>query len=75
MKKIISVEGMHCMHCAQSVENALCAVEGIISAKVNLDKKECVAGVKGEVADEAIREAISGAGFEVTDIVSKKSLF
>ena len=38
-KKIITVEGMHCMHCAGSVEKAVSALEGVKDAKVNLDKK------------------------------------
>lgn len=75
IKKIITVEGMHCMHCAGSVEKAVAALGGIKGAKVNLDKKICTAKLTDEVSDEAIKSAIKEIGFEVTDIETKKSLF
>ncbi len=74
-KKIITVEGMHCMHCASSVEKAVAALEGVKDAKVNLDKKSCTAKLSGDVSDQAIIEAVKEIGFEVTGIETKKSLF
>ncbi len=74
-KKIITVEGMHCNHCAGSVEKAVAALEGVKDAKVNLDKKTCTAKLSGEVSDEAIKLAIKEIGFEVTGIETKKGLF
>lgn len=74
-KKIITVEGMHCMHCASSVEKAVCALEGVKDAKVNLDKKTCTAKLSGDVSDEAIKDAVKEIGFEVTGIETKKGLF
>ena len=74
-KKIITVEGMHCNHCASSVEKTICALEGIKDAKVNLDKKTCTAKLSGEVSDEVIKNAVKEIGFEVTAIETKKSLF
>jgi len=75
IKKIITVEGMHCMHCAGSVEKAVSALDGIKEAKVNLDKKTCTAKLCGDVADDLIMNAVKEAGFEVTGIEEKKSLF
>lgn len=74
-KKIITVEGMHCMHCASSVEKAVEAIEGVKGAKVNLDKKVCVAKLSGEVSDDVIKNEIKEIGFEVTGIETKNSLF
>ncbi|MBR2021262.1 MAG: heavy-metal-associated domain-containing protein [Clostridia bacterium] len=74
-KKIITVEGMHCIHCAGSVEKAVSALDGIKEAKVNLDKKVCTAKLSGEVTDESIKNAIKEAGFEVIGIETKKGLF
>ena len=74
-KKIITVEGMHFMHCASSVEKAVAALEGVKDAKVNLDQKSCTAKLSGEVRDQAIIEAVKKIGFEVTGIETKKSLF
>lgn len=75
IKKIISVEGMHCMHCASSVEKAVSGIEGVKDAKVNLDKKSCTAKLSGDVEDAAIISAIKEAGFEVIGIETKKGLF
>lgn len=74
-KKIITVEGMHCMHCAGSVEKAVSALSGIKEAKVNLDKKICTAKLSGEVSDDDIKNAIKEAGFEAVSIETKKGLF
>ena len=74
-KKIITIEGMHCMHCASSVEKAVSAIDGVKAAKVNLDKKVCVAKLSGEVSDQAITASIKDAGFEVTAIETKNTLF
>lgn len=75
IKKIITVEGMHCMHCASSVEKAVSALEGVKEAKVNLDKKTCTAKLSAEVSEDAIIAAIKEAGFEPCGIETKKSLF
>ena len=74
-KKIITVEGMHCNHCASSVEKAVASLEGVKDAKVNLDKKTCTAKLFGDVADEDIVSAIKEAGFEATGVETKKGLF
>ena len=74
-KKIITVKGMHCMHCASSVEKAIGAIEGVKQAKVNLDKKICVAKISADVSDETIKNEIKEIGFEVVNIETKKSLF
>ena len=74
-KKLIYVEGMHCMHCASTVEKAIKELDGVKDAKINLDKKLCTAKLSGGVSDEAIKDAIKNAGFEVTGIETKKGLF
>ena len=35
-KETVKVEGMHCMHCKQSVEKAAMGVEGVKSANADL---------------------------------------
>lgn len=75
IKKIVSIDGMHCMHCASSVEKAISSIEGVKSAKVNLDKKTCSAKISGEVSDDVIIAAVKDAGFEVIGIENKKCLF
>ncbi len=66
MKKEIKIDGMHCEHCAASVEKALSSLEGVKKVKVKLQKG--VAKLDGEVSDEAIRSAVAEAGFTVTGI-------
>ncbi len=75
VKKIITIEGMHCNHCACAVEKAVAELEGVKDAKVNLDKKVCVAKLSGEVSDEAIKNAVTEAGFEFVGVETKKGLF
>ena len=65
MTKTVSIEGMMCMHCAAHVEKALNALPGV-TATVDLDGK--LATVIGEVSDEALRKAVTDAGYEVTAI-------
>ena len=60
------VEGLTCGHCVQTVEKAVSAVHGVESATVEL-----VAGgisrltVAGTVAGTAVRDAVTGAGYDV----------
>ena len=71
MKKLISVEGMCCEHCAARVEKALSAVEGVVSADVKLKKKLAVVRSREEISDEVLTKVITDAGYTVTAIVNK----
>lgn len=64
VKQIVRVEGMHCLHCADKVEKSLSAVEGVKSAKVNLEKKIAVVKTKTPITEEAAKKAIEEAGFQ-----------
>jgi copper ion binding protein len=69
MKKIISLGGMSCQHCVAHVEKALKALPG--SEKVEVDLKKNLAELQTSgVDDDAIRAAITDAGYEVTAIIS-----
>ncbi|MDR2800036.1 MAG: heavy metal translocating P-type ATPase [Desulfovibrio sp.] len=68
MKRTIGIEGMSCGHCAASVEKALRAVPGITNVKVDLSAKKAFVDAKEDVADETLKKAVSGAGFEVVDV-------
>ena len=57
---------MMCMHCVAHVKKALEALEGATDVEVSLEDKQ--AALAGEVSDDAIRAAISEAGYEVTEI-------
>lgn len=65
MEKKIIVEGMMCQNCVKHVTKALNDLPGV-TATVDLDSKTAI--VTGEVSDDAIRAAITEAGYEVTSI-------
>lgn len=71
MKKIVSVDGMCCDHCAARVEKALSAISGVISADVKLKKKVAVVRSREQISDEEIKKVIEEAGYTVTAIVNK----
>lgn len=71
MKKIITVEGMCCEHCAARVEKALSAVEGVVSADVKLKKKTAVVRSREDIPDEELTRVITEAGYTVAGIVAK----
>lgn len=75
LKKIITIEGMHCSHCAGTVEKAVGEIDGVTAAKVKLEKKVCTVKLASDADDTTLRSAVQNAGFEVTNIETKKQLF
>lgn len=67
-KKVLIVEGMHCGHCAKKVEDVLMKIDGVVSVKVNLDKKEVIVSSKVELKDSSLYEAVTSIDFEVVSI-------
>ncbi len=60
-----TISGMSCAHCVRAVFTSLSGVEGIARADVSIGK--AVIEHDGTVASDAIRQAISIAGYEVVD--------
>ncbi len=71
MKKVLTVEGMSCGHCAARVEKALSETAGVASAKVNLKKKTAVVTLSADVSDAALADAVEKAGYKAVDIKEK----
>ena len=71
MKKIVSIEGMCCAHCAKRVEEKLATAKNVISVDVKLKKNEAVIRSREEVSDEEITALVTEAGYKVTAIVNK----
>ena len=65
METIIYVNGMMCTHCKASVESACKAVAGVTDAQVDLEKK--LVKVTGDAPVEALKKAITDAGYEVVE--------
>ena len=68
MKKTVTIEGMMCMHCVAHAKKALEALEGVAQAEVTLEPGQAVLELSGEVADQAIIDAVTEAGYSVTQI-------
>lgn len=71
MKKIVSIDGMCCEHCAKRVEDKLATAANVISVDVKLKKKIAVIRSREEVSDNEITALITDAGYTVTAIVNK----
>ena len=65
METIIKVNGMMCPHCKARVEAVCKAVEGAVDAVVDLQAKNVT--ITGNAALEALKQAITDAGYEVVD--------
>ncbi|SEA32174.1 Copper chaperone CopZ [Haloplanus vescus] len=61
MTTTITVEGMSCGHCEETVEEALEEVSGVTS--VTVDRESEQASVEGEAEVTALVEAVEGAGY------------
>ena len=67
VRKTVTIEGMICDHCKNSVERVLNEMEGV-AGKVNLSKKQAIVFMEKEVSDDAIRVVIEKAGYKVVEI-------
>ena len=63
-KKTITIRGMMCAHCVSHVEKALTA----LGVQADVDLATGTATVIGDVSDDALRKAVTDAGYEVVDI-------
>lgn len=66
-QKKFKVDGMHCDHCKNKVEEVVNDIKGI-AGKVNLKKGELTVFYAEEVDDEQIKARIEQAGYKVTEI-------
>jgi len=65
MEKTIHVNGMMCTHCKAKVEKVSKAIDGVENAVVDLQEKTVT--VTGEYDVQAVKDAITKAGFDVVD--------
>lgn len=66
-EKIITIEGMHCDHCKNSVERFINRIDGA-AATVKLKKNIAVVSMSRQVSDEELTKAVEKAGFKVIKI-------
>ena len=67
MEKKMVIEGMMCTHCSGRVEKALNALEGV-TATVDLEAKTATIQTTGAVDDQALKAAVTEAGYEVVSL-------
>lgn len=68
MKKTIKIYGMMCSHCTGRVEKALNEINGVHATNVSLDDAAAYVEVDDSVTDEMLADAVTHAGYEVTEI-------
>ncbi|GAB3703421.1 heavy-metal-associated domain-containing protein [Halorubrum pallidum] len=64
MSRTITVEGMSCDHCEQSVEEALSGVAGVTDARA--DRERDTAIVEGDADLAALVRAVEDVGYEAS---------
>ena len=64
MKKTIIIKGMMCAHCVSHVEKALTT----LGVQADVDLASGTAVVTGNASDEALKKAVTDAGYEVLEI-------
>lgn len=65
MTTTAKINGMSCTHCVRAVFTSLSGVPGISNAQVSIG--QAVIEHDGSVSQDAIREAISTAGYDVAE--------
>lgn len=65
-QKAFRVDGMHCDHCKNRVEEVVNDIKGV-AGKVNLKKGELIVSYAEDVPDEIIVAKITKAGYEVSN--------
>ena len=68
MKRTLSVEGMMCQNCVRHVKNALEGVSGVEAVSVSLENKTAAVTAAESVTDEALKAAVTDAGYTVTAV-------
>jgi Cu+-exporting ATPase len=67
VKKVMKIEGMMCAHCTGTVSKVLNAIDGV-TAEVSLDDKCAYLEISGGVSEDALKEAVVNAGYEVVSL-------
>ena len=70
MKKELIIEGMMCQNCVKHVTHALEGIPGAADVQVSLEDKKATVNVPESVTDEALKAAVTEAGYEVTGITT-----
>lgn len=64
MTTTITVEGMSCEHCEQTIEGALQGISGVSDARANRETES--ATIEGDPDSAALVRAVEDAGYEAS---------
>ena len=64
---IIKINGMSCMHCANTVTTTLENIDNIIKVKVDLKKKEAVITYQNDIDTNVIKDTINNLDYEFVE--------
>ena len=65
MKKTLTIEGMMCNHCENTVKKALEALEGVTGAEVSHSTGTAVVTLASPVSDDALKSAVEAKDYKV----------
>ncbi len=68
MKQEVTINGMKCEGCAQSVSERLSGLDGVERVLVDLDSKNATVEANREVSKEEYVEALADTKYEVVDV-------
>ncbi len=66
VRRVLRIDGMHCASCAQAVEQALRALDGVENASVDLVGERALVEALSGVADTDLIAAVEAAGYAAT---------
>ena len=64
----LTISGMTCGHCAQTLTTALSALRGVENVDVDVTSGRVILDVAHPLSTNALTQAVSAAGFELTAI-------
>ncbi|PWN07360.1 heavy-metal-associated domain-containing protein [Rhodohalobacter mucosus] len=67
MKKRITIDGMHCAGCVNSVEKAIRKVDGVQNVSVQLTTESASIEYEGVFPAEKVKKAVENAGYELAE--------
>ncbi len=68
-KKVLKIEGMHCVSCTMLVDGDLEDLKGVRSSKTNFAKSQCeIEFEETEIDIKEIVKTVKGTGYKVSKI-------
>ena len=64
MGQTITVDGMSCEHCEETVKDALTSVDGVTAASA--DREASTAEIEGSAATDDLLAAVEDSGYEAS---------